>query len=125
MAEFAIDYFDSLSTVPLLERHPQLRQPLYSSLLQVSTLTSTPNFPVPIPFLLAWGVIASCLLARYPSSFRSLTPLPQIVGSVSIACLLACYHFAVLLLLLPILSLQTFVDSSVAWPRHELVHALL
>lgn len=35
MAEFAIDYLDSLSTVPLAERQPQLRQPLYSSLLQV------------------------------------------------------------------------------------------
>lgn len=35
MAEFAIDYLDSLSTVTLAERHPQLQQPLYSSLLQV------------------------------------------------------------------------------------------
>ncbi len=35
MAEFAIDYLDSLSTVPLAERQPQLQQPLYSSLLQV------------------------------------------------------------------------------------------
>lgn len=35
VAEFAIDYLDSLSTVPLAERQPQLQQPLYSSLLQV------------------------------------------------------------------------------------------
>ncbi len=35
VAEFAIDYVDSLSTVPLAERQPQLQQPLYSSLLQV------------------------------------------------------------------------------------------
>ena len=35
VAEFAIDYLDGLSTVPLVERHPQLREPLYSSLLQV------------------------------------------------------------------------------------------
>lgn len=35
VAEFAIDYVDSLSTVPLVERHPQLREPLYSGLLQV------------------------------------------------------------------------------------------
>ena len=35
VAEFAIDYLDSLSTVPLSERQPQLQQPLYSSLLQV------------------------------------------------------------------------------------------
>jgi len=35
VAEFAVDYMDSLSTVPLAEREPQLRQSLYSSLLQV------------------------------------------------------------------------------------------
>ncbi|KAA6422701.1 MAG: hypothetical protein FRX49_07236 [Trebouxia sp. A1-2] len=35
VAEFAIDYLDSLSTVPLAERQPQLQQPLYSSLLHV------------------------------------------------------------------------------------------
>jgi hypothetical protein len=35
VAEFAVDYLDSLSTVPLAERQPQLQQPLYSSLLQV------------------------------------------------------------------------------------------
>ncbi|DBA84873.1 TPA: hypothetical protein ACH3X1_005892 [Trebouxia sp. C0004] len=35
VAEFAIDYLDSLSTVPLAERQPQLQQPLYSNLLQV------------------------------------------------------------------------------------------
>ena len=35
MAEFAIDYLDSLSTVVLAERQAQLREPLYSSLLQV------------------------------------------------------------------------------------------
>lgn len=35
VAECAIDYLDSLSTVPLVERQPQLREPLYSSLLQV------------------------------------------------------------------------------------------
>ena len=35
VAEFAIDYLDSLSTVPLAERQPQLQQPLYASLVQV------------------------------------------------------------------------------------------
>lgn len=35
VAEFVIDYLDSLSTVALAERQPQLQQPLYSSLLQV------------------------------------------------------------------------------------------
>ena len=35
VAEFAIDYLDSLSTVPLAERQPQLQQPLYSILLRV------------------------------------------------------------------------------------------
>ena len=35
MAEFCIDYLDSLSTVPLVERQSQLREPLYSGLLQV------------------------------------------------------------------------------------------
>ena len=35
VAEFAIDYLDSLSTVPLAERRAELGQALYSSLLPV------------------------------------------------------------------------------------------
>ena len=35
MAGFAVDYLDSLSQVPVMERQPQLQQPFYHSLLQV------------------------------------------------------------------------------------------
>ena len=44
-AEAAIEYFDLLSAVPVAQRHPQLGQPVYASLLP--RLTSLAMYPQP------------------------------------------------------------------------------
>ena len=129
VAEFAIDYLDSLSTVPLVERHPQLRQPLYSSLLQVSpshlkprlTCARLPPFLFPLGFvcesLSAFACTkSSCLLLR--SKLRSseeeeeerkkkcfLPQSSQVIGSITVICLRPHYPSATQLLLPPTPSL--------------------
>ena len=141
VAEFAIDYLDSLSTVPLVERHPQLRQPLYSSLLQVSRWHLTPQLacarlsPFPLCFmcesLSAFACTkSSCLLLR--SKLRSSekdeeksrsVSSPYQAKSLDSSLLIACGHVTLLLstsLFLPLLPCS-YIDSCVAWPLRELL----